>query len=115
MFKLNRQGCSANKVGTGEWHDVKTSEEYLEWLAEGNTTEPADLPTPEELAVIAQAAQDKADAQELKADTKFQNLISKTPAQCKNWCENNFPSLTLSEQKDLATLVMAIGILGRRL
>jgi len=53
--------------------------------------------------------------QEIKADAKFQNFISKTPSQVKNWVENSFPSLTPAEQKDLATLVQAIVILGRRL
>ena len=72
-------------------------------------------PTPEDVAAAAKAAQDKAEAQALKADAKFQNLISNTPAQAKNWAQNNFPTLTAPEQNDIATLVMAIGILGRRL
>jgi len=63
----------------------------------------------------AKRGADRLALEEVKADAKFQNLISKTPAQAKNWVENNFPSLTLPEQKDLATLVIAIGILGRNL
>ena len=58
---------------------------------------------------------DRLALEEVKADAKFQNLIAKTPSQAKNWVENNFPSLTPPEQKDLATLVIAIGILGRNL
>jgi hypothetical protein len=66
-------------------------------------------------AVKAKREADRLALEEVKADVKFQNLIAKTPAQAKNWVENNFPSLTAPEQKDLATLVIAIGILGRNL
>jgi hypothetical protein len=41
-YKLNQAGTYANKVGTGEWHNVETSEEYLAWVAEGNTPLPAE-------------------------------------------------------------------------
>ena len=41
-YKLNLAGTYANKLGTGDWHNVETSEEYLAWLAEGNEPEPAD-------------------------------------------------------------------------
>lgn len=41
-YKLNPDGTYANKVGTGEWHNVETSEAYLKWLEEGNTPLPAD-------------------------------------------------------------------------
>lgn len=46
QFKLNPDLTYANKIGTGEWHNVNSSEEYLKWLEEGNTPFPPD-PTPE--------------------------------------------------------------------
>lgn len=46
MFKLNPNGTLANKVGTGEWHGVETSSEYIAWIAAGNTPEPANPPPP---------------------------------------------------------------------
>lgn len=29
-------------ISTGEWHNILTSEEYLAWLAEGNTPLPVE-------------------------------------------------------------------------
>jgi hypothetical protein len=68
-------------------------------------------PPPEDPMILISAAE----LQALKTDAKFQNLISKTPAQAKNWVQNSFPSLTDPEHNDLATIVQAIIILGRRL
>lgn len=76
---------------------------------------PPPPPTPEEIAAAAQAAQDLADRQETQADAKFRALINRTPTQVRNWVRSNFPSLTLPEQNDLATIVQAIAILARRL
>jgi len=41
-YKLNPEGTYANKVGTGEWHNTETSQEYLAWLEAGNTPLPPD-------------------------------------------------------------------------
>lgn len=64
---------------------------------------------------VAKHISELSEISSIKTDLKFQNLIKKTPAQVKNWVENSFPSLTLSEQHDLAIVVTAVGILGRRL
>ena len=45
-YKLNQTGTLAQRivddVETGQWANVETNLKYLEWLAEGNTPEPAD-------------------------------------------------------------------------
>lgn len=45
-YKLNEYGTWAHKFvdaqETGIWLNTQTNEQYLEWLAEGNTPLPAD-------------------------------------------------------------------------
>lgn len=45
-YKLNQLGTSAQQfldgVATGVWAHTEYNQEYLEWLAEGNTPLPAD-------------------------------------------------------------------------
>lgn len=90
-------------------------QEHLKWVTAGGVVDPIDPPTQAEIDAAAQAIKDRQDRQNAKADNKFQNLISKTPAQAKNWVQNNFPSLTPAEQNDLATVVQAVCILARSL
>jgi hypothetical protein len=40
MFSINSTGDYANKIGTGEWHSVSASKEYMDWVAVGNTAGP---------------------------------------------------------------------------
>lgn len=72
-------------------------------------------PSAANIAAYAQAAQDLADRQEMQADAKFRSLTSKTPAQIKMWVRTRFPTLTVPEQDDLATVVQVIGVLAKRL
>ena len=117
MYKLNKTG-SVRRIADGASIPADPANTdyaaYLAWLAAGNTPAPYVQP-PEEAAAEAAEAQSRIDAQAIKADAKFQSLIGKTPQQAKNWVDSSFPSLTMPERKDLATLVIAVGVLGRRL
>ena len=46
MYKLNEDGMFAHFVGTNEIHNTSSSQQYLAWLAEGNTPEPYVPPPP---------------------------------------------------------------------
>ena len=46
MYKLNENGSYANLVGTAEWQNTTNNEQYLQWLADGNTPEPYVAPPP---------------------------------------------------------------------
>lgn len=46
MYQLNSEATYANKIGTTEWHNVLTSAEYVQWLAEGHVPKPYIVPPP---------------------------------------------------------------------
>lgn len=120
MYQLTKSAAHIKRIADNAIIPVSGGNadyvEYLRWVALGNTPLPRDAQeVADEAAQAAKDAQDKADAAAIKADAKFQNLISKTPAQAKNWVDNSFPTLTDPERKDLVTIVIAIGVLGRRL
>ena len=46
MYKLNEDGMFANLIGTNEIHNTTNNQQYLAWLAEGNTPEPYVPPPP---------------------------------------------------------------------
>lgn len=116
-YKLTKEGYIKRDDGACIPVDDKNShyKEYLDWVDAGNVPDPIDPPTQAELDLETTKEQTRQDILDAKVDTKFQNLISKTPTQVKNWVKNSFPSLTLAEQNDLATIVTAVSILGRSL
>lgn len=94
--------------GNPEWQT------YLAWVAAGNTPAPYAEPVADTAARAARQ-QLAADRDAAKADARFQSLISRTSDQSRDWVDRNFPTLTAPERRDLATIVMAIGILARSL
>lgn len=118
------------RVGKNFLKELKAaglSELPFSWSSDGDLFF-SDAMTPEQVtAVIAvfaahdpdaldqEEVKEREEAQALKADAKFQNIVRKTPEQARTWTESNFPTLTPAERKDLATIVMAIGVLGRLL
>jgi hypothetical protein len=78
------------------------------------------VPTADEIAAAALAAQDKANAQAVRADAKYQALIALNPVgaaagSVKDWVVNNFPTLTQPEKNNLTTVVQALVITARKL
>jgi hypothetical protein len=91
-------------------------QEYLSWVADGNTPDPAF--TPEELAqqaldaIAAQKEHD--DLVAAKAYAKLTALKNMTPAEIQTWTTANVT--TLAQARDaLTTLAIAVSILARRL
>lgn len=77
-----------------------------EWIAAGNTPEPADPPPP--------PTQDQLDIIEAKQHAKLVALSKMTPAQVQTWILANVTNLAQA-QDAIATLAIAVSILARRL
>jgi hypothetical protein len=92
--------------------DIRNTDyaEYLQWCAAGNTPEPIDPPTAEEL----QAIQDEVDAVEARAYTKLQALKAMTASQVKSWVTANVKTLAQA-QDAITTLAIGMSILARRI
>ena len=115
MFKLDNSGLTAVKIGTSECHNITLSGEYLDWLAQGNTPLPADHPTPEELAAIAQRQADLLEAAEAKADATTQYLVNHTLIEINNYIRGkiNTPAVTnlataTTSLKEMETLLIKL-------
>jgi hypothetical protein len=80
MFKLDIFGLTANKIGTGEYHNVFTSPEYLAWVEAGNVPEPADVPNPK---IAIQAQIDTLEAQQLLPRITREFMLSAAETQAK--------------------------------
>jgi len=92
----------------------KDYQDYLAWVAAGNTPDPVDPPTPVELAAAAQAAQDAQDIADAKAYAKLAALKAMTPAQIQTWVNANVTNL-VQAQDAIKTLAIAVSVLLRRL
>ena len=85
-----------------------------EWIAKGNTPEPADVPSAAEIAEAARRALDEQERQQAKADAAILALVNATPAQLVVYARNNFPSLTLAEQNKVGIIlnILAVAVRG---
>jgi hypothetical protein len=75
--------------------------------------------TQAQIDAATQAAADKAAAQAVRADAKYQALIALNPVgaaagSVKDWVVNNFPTLTQPEKNNLTTVVQALVITARK-
>lgn len=87
--------------------------EFLAWVAAGNTPDPVDPPTADELSAIAQAT-DAAEAEAVaKADTVIQYLRDHTPAECEAYVQAQVTDLA-SARALLKKVAVVLCVLAKR-
>jgi len=94
--------------------------EYLKWIAKGNTPDPY-IKTAADL----QAEQDASDLATARDYPKLKALVKMTPDQLATWCDANLKTdgataaaiktEIVAMQDAIKTLVIAVGILARRI
>lgn len=87
---------------------------YLAWVAEGNTSDPVDPLTAEELEAEAQRVKYEQDAVASRTHVKLKALREMSPAQVQAWVTTNVTNLAQA-QDAIATLAIAVSVLARRL
>jgi hypothetical protein len=86
--------------------------DYLAWIAAGNTAQPVDPPTAEQVAVAARNAIDAAEAASVKADSQVVTFLNFTPVQLDAWIDTNIgTAATLVAVR--TACVVAFKVLGR--
>jgi hypothetical protein len=88
--------------------------DYLAWLAEGNTPDPVDPPTAEELAAIAQAQADAAAKDAAKADNVVQYLRDHTPAEVDAYILNAVADLPPSARQMFRKMGLMLCVLSKQ-
>lgn len=64
-------------------------------------------------AAAARVSADENERLAAKGDAKIMALVNATPAQLVNYARNNFPSLSLAEQNEMAAILYALAVAVR--
>ena len=110
VIRLSDGANIPENVGNRDYQD------FLNWLAEGNTPSPAEAP--EEIAA-RQARETEHSGQEelrvgLKADAVFDTLKTATQAQINNFVNNQFPAFTVQQRAVMKMLIQVAALVVRR-